>query len=58
MNKQLDIAIVDAIKSIIESTDYDVTYDIHKGTDDVLFKKKQTEVVSVNIKLVKPIRQL
>ena len=56
MNKKIDIAIVDAIRSIIEiADDVDVTYDIHKGTDDILFKKNKVEVTSINIKLIKKI---
>lgn len=51
MNKKLDLAIVDAIRSIIEATEYDVTYDTHKGYERVLFKKDGVETVSVNIVL-------
>lgn len=54
MSRTLDLAIVDAIRSIIEATDYDVTYDIHKGEDHP-FRKGKTEIVKVSITLVKDV---
>lgn len=53
MNKQLDLTIVEAIKMIIAEADYDVSYNIHKGTDDVLFKKQKKEVIRIDITLTK-----
>jgi hypothetical protein len=53
MNKKLDLTIVDAIRMIIDNADCDVTYNIHKGTDDILFKKQKKEVIKVDITLIK-----
>ena len=53
MNKQLDLTIVEAIKMIIAKADCDVNYNIHKGTDDVLFKKQKKEVIKVDITLTR-----
>ena len=55
MNKQLDLTIVEAIKSIIANADCDVEYNIHKGTDEPFLKKPKKEVVRVNIILTKGI---
>jgi len=52
MDRKLDLAIVDALRSIIDATDYDITYDIHKG-DDHPFRKKRVETVRVNITLTR-----
>lgn len=54
MEKKLDLAIVDAIRSIIESTEHEVTYDIHKG-EDAPFRRDKLEVIKVNITLTKPV---
>lgn len=53
MNKKLDLVIVEAIRSIIAESDCDVNYNIHKGTDDVLFKKQKKEVIKVDITLTR-----
>jgi hypothetical protein len=61
MKKQLDIAIVDAIKSIIQVADCDVEYDIKKNIESPNWVERNTsgsvkrEVVSVSIKLTKVI---
>jgi hypothetical protein len=34
MSKQLDLTIVDAIRSIIAESDFDVNYDINKHTEN------------------------
>jgi len=58
MNKNLDLAIIDAIKSIIAIADAEVVYTIHKGVDQAnVFKKKGREIVSVNITLTKDIEK-
>ncbi|MBC7088722.1 MAG: hypothetical protein H5T96_09710 [Tissierellales bacterium] len=54
MNRKLDIAIIEAIKTIIESTDHEVTYTIHKG-DEMSFGRKKNDTVRVEITLRKTI---
>ena len=53
MNKQLDLAIIDAIKNIISEADYDIDYSIHKAKEKIFLSKKNREIVSVNITLTK-----
>ena len=53
MNKQLDLAIIEAIKSIIAEADCNVIYNIHKATEKPLLSKQANEVTSINITLTK-----
>jgi predicted RNA methylase len=53
MNKQLDLAIIKAIESIISEADCDVIYTIHKATEKVFLSKKTKEVTNINITLTK-----
>lgn len=53
MNKQLDLAIIRAIESIISEADCDVTYTIHKATEKVFLSKHNKEVTNISINLVK-----
>lgn len=53
MNKQLDLAIIDAIKSIISEADYEVIYSIHKATEKGFLSKSKRETTSVSITLTK-----
>lgn len=55
MNKQLDLTIVEAIKSIIANADCDVEYNIHKGTDEPFLKKPKKEIIKVDIVLSRDI---
>lgn len=53
MTKELDLTIVEAIKSIIAKADCEVNYSIHKAVDNVAFKKNKREVIRVDITLSK-----
>ncbi len=59
MNKKLDLVIVEAIKSIIAESDFDVDYDIKKDNCDptklkrVIDGAKKKEIITVNITLTK-----
>lgn len=53
MNKQLDLAIIDAIKSIIAEADCNVIYNIHKATEKIFLSKHAKEIISINITLTK-----
>ena len=51
MTKQLDITIVEAIKSIIAEADCEVNYSTHKTVENAAFKKNKREVIKVDITL-------
>lgn len=53
MNKQLDLAIIDAIKSIITGADSQISYSIHKATEKIFLSKQAKETISINITLTK-----
>jgi hypothetical protein len=59
MSKQLDLTIVDAIRSIVAESDFDVNYNINKHTENpTKFNKtiggdKKREVIKIDITLIK-----
>lgn len=59
MNKQLDLTIVEAIKSIIAESDFDVNYNISKHTENptkfnrTIGGDRKKEIITVNITLTK-----
>ena len=55
MDKNLDLVIVDAIRSIVENTEHDVIYDIRRESNTPWMKRNKVEVISVNITLTRVI---